>query len=311
MRATTVAAVTVRWRRGVAIAALVFSCGIAALHGQTALSPEEQDKALAAIREYALNYTKNLPDFTCIRMTQQSTAFKNQVRYRSGGSSHPWINIVEEELTVSGKREIYRTLKVDNDIPENLAKPPPDQIFRRISVREFGWSLDRIFGAETGTRFHWSRSSKLRGRSVTVFSFDVPRAHGAQVYDRLAKQDLLVGYQGLVYADVQSDTVLRVEIRSSDFPPESELTGMELTFDYKAVKLAEREFVLPYRFSMDLHSRIYPGMHYLAEESSVTADYQKYRVYSAQSAVVFGEANSQDDVRSAVTFGEIIPPEKK
>ena len=144
-----------------------------------------------------------------------------------------------------------------------------------------------------------------------MFSFDVPRAHGAQVYDRLGKQDLLVGYQGLVYADVQSDTVLRVEIRSSDFPPESELTGMELTFDYKAVKLAEREFVLPYRFSMDLHSRIYPGMHYLAEESSVTADYQKYRVYSAQSAVVFGEANSQDDVRSAVTFGEIIPPEKK
>ena len=31
--------------------------------------------------------------------------------------------------------------------------------------------------------------------------------------------------------------MLRVEILSSDFPPESEFTGMELTFDYKTVKL--------------------------------------------------------------------------
>ncbi len=40
---------------------LAFSLSFATLQGQRAPSPGEQDKALAAIREYALNYVKSLP----------------------------------------------------------------------------------------------------------------------------------------------------------------------------------------------------------------------------------------------------------
>jgi GAF domain-containing protein len=53
---------------------LVFSCSVAALHGQKALSPGEQDQALAAIREYALNYAQSLPDYACTRVAQQKSS---------------------------------------------------------------------------------------------------------------------------------------------------------------------------------------------------------------------------------------------
>lgn len=292
-----------------AVSLLPFLYCMTDVHAQT---PDPR-RALAAIREYALNYTKSLPDFVCIRVTQQSTGYKNLVRYKSGEISHPLVNVVEEELTFSGKRETYRTLKVDDQIPENLLKPVPEQVLRTISAGEFGWALERIFGQETGTQFQWSRPRKLQGRPVEVFSLTVPRVHGAKVYDRLAKQGLLVGYEGVIYADARSHAVLRLEIKISDFQPQSEFTGMELSFDYRVMKTAEREFVLPCRFILDLHSRIGPGplsINYLSQESSVQADYKSYRLSAVQSGVTYSTTDSlpQSDVHSIVTFGDVGPP---
>jgi hypothetical protein len=65
---------------------LVFSCSVAALHGQKALSPGEQDQALAAIREYALNYVKSLPDYTCTRVAQQKSSASDGDVHRESGT---------------------------------------------------------------------------------------------------------------------------------------------------------------------------------------------------------------------------------
>ena len=291
-------------RRLLCALVLPFLCWAGVVHGQT---PNRSERALKTIREYALKYTKSLPDFTCVRVTQQSIGYNQQMKVPPR-LANPFINVVEEELTVSGAQETYRILKVDKNIPEHLLKPPPDLILRRISIGEFGRSLERIFGAETGTRFEWNRSGKLRGRPVAVLTFDVPRAHGVLVYDRLAKQDLMVGYHGLVYADAQTNAVLRVEMQSSDFPSESEFTRMELTFDYNAVKLGEHEVILPHRFTLDLHSRILSGTVStieLAQESSVQAEYKKYS--SAQSVITY-DAGAQGDVHSIITFGTAAAP---
>lgn len=56
MRAIAGADVRARWKHDLAVAALVaFSSGITALYGQAAPSTDEQVKALADIKEYALN----------------------------------------------------------------------------------------------------------------------------------------------------------------------------------------------------------------------------------------------------------------
>jgi hypothetical protein len=169
--------------------------------------------------------------------------------------------------------------------------------------------LGRIFAPDTGASFRWALSSKLRGRPVLVFSFEVPEAHGARILDSVERRELVEGYQGLIYADAESKAVLRVE---------THIYGIDLTLDYKAAKIDEREFVLPYRFDLERHQAILNSIPGAARSPlregpglSVTAEYQNYRGYSAQSAVGFGEADSQNDVHSAIIFGEIIPPEKK
>src|SRR5579863_1525641 len=107
---------------------LMFSLSFATLQGQKALSWGEQDEALAAIRQYALNYVKSLPDYTCTRVTQR------EIGYVYG--KHRWSLVIEEELSVAGQRETYRVLKVDNNLPPHL--PQPDPVLSTFSVGEFG-----------------------------------------------------------------------------------------------------------------------------------------------------------------------------
>ncbi len=164
---------------------------------------------------------------------------------------------------------------------------------------------------DDGASIQWVRSEKFRGRPVNVFSFEVPRAHGETVYDHGLGRETVAGYTGRIYADAESNAVLRVETHSNDFPSDSEFIWIDLTLDYKAAKIGGREFVLPSRFELQWHRHLPNAMRKtgrLAEDSSVQAEYKNYRGYSAQSSVSYSES---DDVHSTITFGAIATPEKK
>jgi hypothetical protein len=87
---------------------------------------------------------------------------------------------------------------------------------------------------------------------------------------------------------------------------------MEVTLDYKAVKLAEREIVLPYYFGLKLRSRdaAYSKVAKLDRESDVQADYKNYRLFSAGSAVTYPatDSSAKTEVHSTITFGTVAPP---
>ncbi len=183
------------FRNRMASAFVALSCGVALVHGQN-----EPDQTLAAIREYALHYAQSLPDYTCTRVTQQKVSYVIMIYAENPElfGQHPqdmpsWTNVIEEELIVAGKRESHKVLKRDSPPPRLEGQLPP--VVSTISVAEFGSVLARIFEPGTGTSFHWARSGKLRGRPVIEFSFEVPRAHGASVYDNVAKPGIVLGYQ--------------------------------------------------------------------------------------------------------------------
>jgi hypothetical protein len=154
-------------------------------------------------------------------------------------------------------------------------------------------------------------TTSFTARPVQVFSFEVPRAHGERVFDRAVDREILVAYKGRLYADADTNAVLRVETSSSDFPSDSEFIGIDLAFDYKPTKIGGREFVLPDRFNLQWHRHLPNSLTKvgaLPKESSVEAEYKSYRAFSAQSGVTFPAA---DDVHSTITFGEIATPDKK
>ncbi len=88
-------------------------------------------------------------------------------------------------------------------------------------------------------------------------------------------------YQGLVYADAETLTVVRIEMKigPQDIPNNSEYVNAALTLDYKPEQVAGQESILPAHY--DLHYQMRKGMAWYV------AEYTNYRKFSADATIEF------------------------
>jgi hypothetical protein len=89
-----------------------------------------------------------------------------------------------------------------------------------------------------------------------------------------------VPFEGVVYADSPTGAVVRIEMKCTGLTFKTEYRTVNLTLDYKAAKVAGREFLLPSRF--DLRYETAGG------GAIIGAEYKSYRRFSADSTVRFG-----------------------
>lgn len=249
--------------------ALIFMAASAS--GQTASSKgsptaAEQAAALSAIREYALSYTRSLPNYTCTQTTQQ-TIIPSRARART--------DFIEEQLSYVDHKEIHTVTKV------NDSRVTPGQLdfpVGTLSRGEFGNLLDTIFEPKSGADFQWDRLGTLHRRKVYVFAFHVPQPRG-YVLTESKRKKIQVPFKGFVYADYQTGEVMRIEMKCIEIPANSEYKAANLTLDYKAARVAGQDYILPSHFVL----------HYVMAGGEVTnsAVYKSYRRFSADSTVRF------------------------
>jgi hypothetical protein len=130
----------------------------------------------------------------------------------------------------------------------------------------------------------WERPAKLDLRPVYVFSYRVPQSKGYTLTD--SKQKIQVPFQGLVYADAETLTVVHIELKITpqDIPKNSQYINAALTLDYKPEQVAGHESILPAHYS--LHYQMRDGMAWYI------AEYMDYRKFSADATIEFkGEKN--------------------
>jgi hypothetical protein len=147
----------------------------------------EQARALAALRDYALNYTGRLPDFLCTQITKRE--FLQNVR----SVMPPQRDIIEEQVTYAGQKESYVVAKLNGKAGNGIAH---DQVGGIVSSGEFGSLLKNTFDPNAGAELRWERSATRAGRKVYVFAFRVPEAGGYRLVE--SKRTISVPYKGLV-----------------------------------------------------------------------------------------------------------------
>jgi hypothetical protein len=240
--------------------------------GQTAPSKGaptagEQAAALHAIREYALNYTGSLPNYTCTQITRETI---------SGAPSGHLLrrDVIEEQLSFIDKREIRQIARING---RPASADGRDQRMTARSHGEFGNLLDIVFESSTGADIQFDRLATLNRHRVYVFAFHVPQSSGYGLVE--AGRTIQVPFQGFVYADYETRAVVRIEMKCIDIPHDSEYRALELTLDYKPAKVAGQEFILPSSFS--LYYRM------LNSETTSAAEYTAYRRFSANSEIQF------------------------
>ena len=103
----------------------------------------EQDSAIAQAREFALNYTKQLPNFLCVQVTR---------RYYDPAGLEFWhqADTITAKLSFNDQKEKYELMSVNNRVPQSTSM---DGIGGSQSSGEFGSMLQMTFDDQSAARF--------------------------------------------------------------------------------------------------------------------------------------------------------------
>lgn len=249
--------------RNTVFCALILSAAAGhAVAADGAPSPQEQAAAVQAIREYALKYSKILPNFTCTLTTQHVTKALGYFNVQSA--------VIVEQLGLLDGRELRRIVKVDGDQADSIRRP--------LSQGEFGNLLLNIFDPANGSDLKWSRAATVAGHKVDVLAYHVPQASGYVLTQTIG--ELRVPYEGFVYADRQTHEVLRIEAKCT-VPDNAEFRFVELKLDYAPAKVAGRTYILPSHFVLEYVNKV------ADRQNNNDGRFSAYHEFSAASSIDF------------------------
>lgn len=230
--------------------------------------PDEQRKLLEAVREYARNYTRSLPDFICVQVTR---------RYGDPTGTEAWrsMDTLTTRLTYFEQKESYKLVMVNNQ----LTDAPYESVGGASSTGEFGSMLNEVFAPDTQTRFHWERWATLRGRRAHVFAYRVARENSKWRISFERRLEIFTAYSGLVYVDAKTGMVLRLSLEAQDIPPDFPIRSASSVLDYDYTNIGDSQFLLPLRAVV----RMREGRFLTKNE----VEFRLYRKFAADAVITF------------------------
>jgi hypothetical protein len=231
---------------------------------------EDQQRIINEVREYALNYSKNLPNYICSRITRRFFDPTGKDNWRTADT-------ISAKLTYFEQQEKYQNVIVNGQMTEKSI----DQLGGTSSQGEFGSLLRDIFEPATDAEFHWNRLRTLRGHVCHVFKYSVDQAHSRwSIYDGEAKQSVVPAYQGEIFVDRNTMQVLRVSLESVNIPPDFRVRVAKDTLDYDYADLSGQKFLLPLRALVELDD----NRHYQTKNDN---QFLYYKKFSADTVLTF------------------------
>ena len=241
-------------------------------------SSEEQAAIIGEVREYAMNYSKSLPDFICTQVTRRFAAPAPGTRYGGSAESQPsWhaLDTLTIKLSYFGQKEDYKLILVNNSVTTQDYKT----LGGATSSGDFGSMMKEIFEPATQARFEWDHWGTLRGRRVMAFAYHVSQERSQWHIDYDRKMDIMPAYHGLVYVDKETHQVMRVTLFAEGMPPSFPVKRADTVLDYDYQDISGHTFLLPLKATT-----IMAADEYMTKND---AEFRIYRKYSAESDIKF------------------------
>jgi|SRR5579884_905382 len=231
----------------------------------------EQERIIDSVRDYAVNYSKQLPNFICLEVIR---------RYYDPTSTGDWrhYDTVSTKLTYFDQKEDYKVIGV-SDRPD-AANVPLFALGGTMSSGEFGTHLRQIFLPSTQTSFAWERWATLRGRRMYVFSYSVDQAHSEYTMQYERTDPIVPAYKGLIYIDRASGMVMRLTL-DPIVPPEYPVRSAHTVLDYDYQKIGDNEYLLP------LKAVLVSKLSRVMTQNEI--EFRMYHRYGAEATVTFGD----------------------
>jgi hypothetical protein len=239
---------------------------------------EEQAAILDEVREYALSYSKNLPDFICTQVTRRYVAPAPGTKNGGPIDSEPhWQSqdTLQIRLSYFEQKEDYKLIMVNST--------PTSQDYKNVggatSTGDFGSMMREIFERATEARFEWDHWGTLRGRRVMAFSYKVAQSRSQWHVNYDKRLDIVPGYSGLVEVDKNTHEVMRVTLNADDIPETFPVKKADTILDYDYQDISGHTFLLPLKAQI-----LMAADNYLSRNDE---EFRLYRKYSATADITF------------------------
>ncbi len=231
--------------------------------------PAEQREIIAKAREYALGYSRRLPDFICTQVTR---------RYIDPSGLEFWHqqDILTARLSYFEQKENYKLVLVNNHVV--TGDLPYQAVGGSISTGEFGSLLREVFEPSTEADFRWERWGKLRGRLAHVFFYRVAQERSKWHVSYQNTANIVPGYHGSVYVDRDTLAVVRITLQA-ELPPSFPIQDVTDTLDYDLAPIGGQEYMLPLKAQV----RMREGK--LLAKNDV--EFRLYRKFAAEAQISF------------------------
>jgi hypothetical protein len=232
----------------------------------------KQREIIEAAREYALNYTKSLPDFVCAQITE---------RYRDPSGKEAWRkgDVIKTKLSYNGKQEKYDIVLINE---QSVMGKTMESLGGTTSTGEFATMLRYIFEPISQAAFHWNRLATWHGHVSFVFDYAVDREHSSWgITDTGSKRTVTPGYKGIIYIDKTTGQILRFTAEAVDIPTDFPIQVAKETLTYDYADLSGTKFLLP----SESEIRLDRGR----DMSKNVVKFTSYRKFSADAVISFDE----------------------
>jgi hypothetical protein len=236
-------------------------------------SNEEQAAIIQEVRQYALNYSRNLPDFIC---TEQ---VKRYIAPPPRNGDHPaWRegDTLLIRLSYFQQKEQYKLTMINFK--------PADQDYEKVGGSKefgsFGTLLRGIFEPASQARFEYDHISQLGDRGVVLaFRYYVDLEHSNYELVWENSRRIKTAYSGMLLIARDSHRVMRVTVKAEGIPAGFPIQGAETQLDYDWVDLSGQKFLLPSSAQV-----LMAGDNMLTKNDERFAVYRKY---SAESEIKY------------------------
>src|SRR5215471_326399 len=241
-------------------------------------SAAEQAEIIRDTRDFALNYTKGLPNYLCTQVTRRKVAGEPGSRYARQANGEPSFQ-TQDTLTIRlsyfEQHEDYKLILVNNS--------PTTQSYEKVggatSSGEFGSMMLQVFEPSTHTSFDWDHWATLRGKLVMAFRYYVEQSRSQWSIDYEHREHIIPAYSGLVYIDKDLHVVMRITLTAENIPPTFPIRMAKTTLDYDYQDISGNQFLLPYKSQTDMSA---DGI--LTRNET---EFRLYRKYSAESEIKY------------------------
>ncbi len=239
----------------------------------------EQARILHDILENARTYAKSLPDYMCIQVTR---------RHFDPTATENWRNYdtVQEQLSYVDHKENYQVIAINGQAVKNVEH---QRLGGSTLSGDFGTIYTEIFAVETATEFEWDHWATLRGKRMYVFAFHVPQSRSHfTIYDGESQRTITSGYHGLIYADRDTNLVMRYKFECEDLPYDFPVKAVALDVNYDYINIAGTKYVLPLKTEIKSSANTPKGKYMSWNE----AEFHLYRKFGTSSSITFDTPDS-------------------